>query len=324
MKIVIFGGAGFVGCNLISLLQKSYQDIVVVDKLWFWRDELEFRQKAKIESFVKIVNKDIRDKDIFSLLDEGCCVINLACLSNDPTSDICSKFTRDVSYNGVINLINSATSKKVKKFIQTSSTSVYGIKAGKLVDESEKEEPITLYSEIKTEIDNYLRYLMRYSEMDITILRPATLYGYSPRLRLDVLINSLLIRCIEENAMFIHGGSQYRPCLHVEDLCLAYKAAIENPEAKNNIFNVTNENFSVNEIVQMIIRYNPDTIIHRQHVIDQRSYQVDSNKIKHVLGLEFQKKVEDEIPILQSQILNGDFNRNNCISLDVIKRIIHD
>lgn len=321
-KIIVFGGAGFVGCNLVSLLQRHYKDITVVDTLWFWDDEADYRKNANIDPLVKVIKADIRNKNIIDILSPDDSVINLACLSNDPMSDVSPLFTRDVSYNGVMNLINSAAKKGVKKFIQTSSTSVYGIKEGRWVDELSEEEPITQYSKIKTEIDNYLRYLMKYSEMDITILRPATLYGYSPRLRLDILINSLIIRCIEEKAMFVHGGGQYRPCLHVDDLCLAYLSCLKNIKSKNQIFNIVNENFTVNEVVDIIKSFNPDVTLHRQHVVDQRSYQVSSNKITKMLDVEFNKRVKTEIPLLQQQIAAGNFKRENSISLEVVKRVL--
>ena len=113
-------------------------------------------------------------------------MINLSGLSNETSSDIDYIFTHDVSYTGVMNVIQTCLRKKIKKFIQTSTTSVYGIKQGKLVTEKEIPEPITQYAKIKAELDHVLSYYMIYGNMGITSLRPANLNGYSPRLRLDV------------------------------------------------------------------------------------------------------------------------------------------
>ena len=318
-KVVVFGGAGFVGSRLCPMLQQKY-DLTVVDTFWFWDSVQEYREKTGVTS--KCVQEDTRDKGISRLINNADAVNNLSCLSNDTSSDIDYNFTHDVSYNGVMNVIQTCLRKKIKKFIQTSTTSVYGIKQGKLVTEKEIPEPITQYAKIKAELDHVLSYYMIYGNMGITSLRPATLYGYSPRLRLDVMVNTMLDRAIRDNKLMVEGGEQCRPCLHVDDLCLAYMECLDNPNSNGKIYNVTNENYSVNQVVDLIKAAIPEVEIHYQHVIDQRSYKTSSALIKKELGLKLRKKLKSSIKNLHQQIKYGDHDRTKTINVRVIKDVI--
>ena len=322
-KAIVFGGAGFVGSRLCPILEKQY-DLTIVDTFWFWEDKNQYIEKVGIEN-AKVVVEDTRSNDIEKLMRGKDIVINLSCLSNDTSSDVDYNFTHDVSYNGVMNVFNKAFKKKVGKLIQTSTTSVYGIKQGKMVTEEEVPEPITQYSSIKAELDNVLKYHMKYSDTGITILRPATLYGYSPRLRLDVMVNTLLDRTFRDKKMMIEGGEQLRPCLHVDDLCNAYIQSIENPISNGKIYNVTNENYSVNQIVSLIKSVVPEVELHYQHVIDQRSYKTSSALVKKELGLKFKKKLnKSTIKELYNHIQHSYYDKFGSINMRVIKKLLSE
>ncbi len=322
-KAIVFGGAGFVGSRLCPILEKQY-DLTIVDTFWFWEDKNQYIEKVGIEN-AKVVVEDTRSNDIEKLMRGKDIVINLSCLSNDTSSDVDYKFTHDVSYNGVMNVFNKAFKKKVGKLIQTSTTSVYGIKQGKMVTEEEVPEPITQYSSIKAELDNVLKYHMKYSDTGITILRPATLYGYSPRLRLDVMVNTLLDRTFRDKKMMIEGGEQLRPCLHVDDLCNAYIQSIENPISNGKIYNVTNENYSVNQIVSLIKSVVPEVELHYQHVIDQRSYKTSSALVKKELGLKFKKKLnKSTMKELYNHIQHSYYDKFGSINMRVIKKLLSE
>ena len=322
-KAIVFGGAGFVGSRLCPILEKQY-DLTIVDTFWFWEDKNQYIEKVGIEN-AKVVVEDTRSNDIEKLMRGKDIVINLSCLSNDTSSDVDYKFTHDVSYNGVMNVFNKAFKKKVGKLIQTSTTSVYGIKQGKMVTEEEVPEPITQYSSIKAELDNVLKYHMKYSDTGITILRPATLYGYSPRLRLDVMVNTLLDRTFRDKKMMIEGGEQLRPCLHVDDLCNAYIQSIENPISNGKIYNVTNENYSVNQIVSLIKSVVPEVELHYQHVIEQRSYKTSSALVKKELGLKFKKKLnKSTIKELYNHIQHSYYDKFGSINMRVIKKLLSE
>ena len=322
-KAIVFGGAGFVGSRLCPILEKQY-DLTIVDTFWFWEDKEQYIEKVGIER-AKVIVEDTRCNDIEKLMRGKDIVINLSCLSNDTSSDVDYNFTHDVSYNGVMNVFNKALKKKVSKLIQTSTTSVYGIKQGKMVTEEEVPEPITQYSRIKAELDNVLKYYMNYSDTGITVLRPATLYGYSPRLRLDVMVNTLLDRTFRDKKMMIEGGEQLRPCLHVDDLCNAYIQSIENPISNGKIYNVTNENYSVNQIVSLIKSVIPEVELHYQHVIDQRSYKTSSALIKKELGLKFKKKLnKSTIKELYNHIQHSYYDKFGSINMRVIKKLLSE
>ena len=322
-KAIVFGGAGFVGSRLCPILEKQY-DLTIVDTFWFWEDKNQYIEKVGIQN-AKVVVEDTRSNDIEKLMRGKDIVINLSCLSNDTSSDVDYNFTHDVSYNGVMNVFNKAFKKKVGKLIQTSTTSVYGIKQGKMVTEEEVPEPITQYSSIKAELDNVLKYHMKYSDTGITILRPATLYGYSPRLRLDVMVNTLLDRTFRDKKMMIEGGEQLRPCLHVDDLCNAYIQSIENPVSNGKIYNVTNENYSVNQIVSLIKSVVPEVELHYQHVIDQRSYKTSSALVKKELGLKFKKKLnKSTIKELYNHIQHSYYDKFGSINMRVIKKLLSE
>jgi len=322
-KAIVFGGAGFVGSRLCPILEKQY-DLTIVDTFWFWEDKNQYIEKVGIQN-AKVVVEDTRSNDIEKLMRGKDVVINLSCLSNDTSSDVDYNFTHDVSYNGVMNVFNKAFKKKVSKLIQTSTTSVYGIKQGKMVTEEEVPEPITQYSSIKAELDNVLKYHMKYSDTGITILRPATLYGYSPRLRLDVMVNTLLDRTFRDKKMMIEGGEQLRPCLHVDDLCNAYIQSIENPVSNGKIYNVTNENYSVNQIVSLIKSVVPEVELHYQHVIDQRSYKTSSALVKKELGLKFKKKLnKSTIKELYNHIQHSYYDKFGSINMRVIKKLLSE
>jgi len=318
-KVIVFGGAGFVGSRLCPILQEQY-DLTIVDTFWFWDSVEEYREKVGITA--KCIQEDTRDKSISRIINNADAVVNLSCLSNDTSSDINYNFTHDVSYNGVMNVINNCIRKKIPKFIQTSTTSVYGLKQGKMVNEKEIPEPITQYAKIKAEIDHVLSYYMVYGNTGITSLRPATLYGYSPRLRLDVMVNTMLDRAIRDNKLMVEGGEQCRPCLHVDDLCLSYSECLENPNSNGKIYNVTNENYSVNQVVDLIKQAVPEVEIHYQHVLDQRSYKTSSALIKKDLGLKFKKKLKSSIKKLYQEIKFGHHDRSKTINLRVIKGVI--
>lgn len=320
-KVIVFGGAGFVGSRLCPLLHKKY-DLTVVDSFWFWDSPELYAETVGIPTS-KVVQEDIRDKGIHSLIKDKDIVINLACLSNDISSDIDYGFTHDVSYNGVMNVMNNAINLSIPKIIQVSSTSVYGAKQGMLVTEKEIPEPITQYSTIKKQIDDVLSYHMKYSSSGITVLRPATLYGYSPRLRLDIMVNTLLNRAIEDNRLIIEGGEQHRPCLHVDDFANTFITVLNSKKSNGNIYNVTNENYTVNQVVDKIKQVLPEVELQYKHVLDQRSYRTSSAKVKKELGLKLPTKLnKSTIKDLYQKIAHGNYNKSYSINLEVIKDLI--
>lgn len=320
-KIIVFGGAGYLGSILVPKLEQYYSNIIVADTFWFWNNEKEFIEKCKLKK-TKTIKIDIREKRIEKLIDSETYVINLACLSNDYISDMNIKKTWEISYHGVLNIINSSLKKKAKKIIQISTTNVYGSQNGKTVDEEDEDCAITTYSKIKAEIDHYLINLMKYQKTDISILRLGTLYGYSPKLKTDIVINAFIKKIIDENSIFIHGGEQKRPFLHVEDASKAIIECLKNKKSKNQLFNVAAENFSINEIVKIILKVEPNIQINRQAITDQKSFTINNNKIVKTLNFKFDKNINNSILDMFYKFKNEIINWDMTITANVLKNII--
>jgi len=321
-KIIVTGAAGYVGSILCPMLLQRGYDVTVLDTFWFWDSVEEYRNIVGYPLSNKCCIADIRDPNIVTVFNGADVVLSLASLSNDPCSDLNYNFTHDVSYNGVMNVIDCVRKSGVKKFIQTSTTNVYGPKQGKMMTERDVPNPITHYSTIKRNLDEYLQFLMKYDDMDITILRSATLYGYSPRMKLDIVVNTFLHRCITEQSMRIQGGDQCRPCLHVEDLCRAFICCIENEKSKNKLYNVVSENYSINEISDLIRRLFSEVRVHYQHVIDAQSFKASGQLIVDELGFFYTKTLQNSLQELKEKIESGNFPLDKAISAKVIQKII--
>lgn len=295
-NILITGGGGYVGTNLtLDLLKEGYK-VTVLDTFWFGN----YLKKNKN---LKIIKKDIRkiNQNDLKKID---CVMHLASIANDPAAELDAKLTWDVNVLATYKLINIAINQKVKKFIFASSGSVYGIKKEKKVTENLSLEPISEYNKSKMIGE---RILLSYKKkIDLTILRPATVCGYSPAMRLDVAVNALTYGALKYNAMTIFGGKQIRPNLTMYDMINAYKYSLKKPFKKNKstskiIFNLGFENLSIIKIAKRIQK----TLKSKSKILmkssnDPRSYRQNSDKILKA-GFLPKKKIEDAIIEIQKK-----------------------
>ena len=216
-NILITGGGGYIGTNLTKELLNEGYNVTVLDTFWFG-NYLEKHKK------LKIIKKDIRNisKKDLNKID---CIIHLASIANDPAAELDARLTWDVNVLATYKLINLAIIQKVKKFIFASSGSVYGIKKEKKVDENLSLEPISEYNKSKMIGE---RVLLSYKKnIDVTILRPATVCGYSPAMRLDVAVNALTFGALKNNLITVYGGKQIRPNLTMFDMISAYKFSLK-------------------------------------------------------------------------------------------------
>ncbi len=289
-NIFVTGGGGYIGTNLVKELLSLKYKVTVIDTFWFG-NYLEKNKK------LKIIKKDIRNinkKD----LNQIDCIIHLASIANDPAADLNAKLTWDVNVLATYKLINLAIEQKVKKFIFASSGSVYGIKKEKKVTENLSLEPISEYNKSKMIGE---RVLLSYrKKIDLTILRPATVCGYSPAMRLDVAINALTFGSLKNNLIKVYGGKQIRPNLTMHDMIEAYKFSLKrklkkNRKINNTIFNLGFENLSIINMAERIkktLRLKSKIIIKKSN--DPRSYRQNSERIIQQ-GFKPQKKIEDAI-----------------------------
>ena len=241
-NILITGGGGYIGTNLTNELLRNGFSVTAVDTFWFGN----YLKKHKR---LKVIKKDIREisKKDLNKID---CIIHLASIANDPAAELNAKLTWDVNVLATYSLITLATNLKIKKFIFASSGSVYGIKKEKHVTEDLSLEPISEYNKSKMIGERLL--LSFKNDIDLTILRPATVCGYSPAMRLDVAINALTFGALKENKITVFGGKQIRPNLTMHDMVNAYKFSLNRKIKKNRtidniIFNLGFENLSISK-----------------------------------------------------------------------------
>jgi nucleoside-diphosphate-sugar epimerase len=320
MNVTVVGGAGYLGSVLCPILSKKH-NVKVLDAFWFWENKEDYLKLFEDDSKVCLVTCDIRDVDsIHNHLIGSDAVINLACISNDISSDLDPKFTHDVSYNGVMNVIQSCERLYIKRLIQVSSGSVYGVKE-KPVREDTYPEPITQYAVIKMEIDHYLQYLMRRGGYDITILRPATLYGRSPRQRLDLMLNIFADKVTNNQPIVVHGGSQSRPALHVKDFSNSIVDILSNQRSYNQIYNVSKEAMTVLEYAKIFEKmYGTEVIV--EDVNDARSWRTDSEKMYRDLGIIHRTQLETGIKELVDDFKEHGVDRDYSVNMKVVKRLL--
>jgi nucleoside-diphosphate-sugar epimerase len=282
--VLVTGGGGYVGAVLIPKLIKAGYKVKVLD--WFIYKEDVFDQ-IKNQNLT-LIKGDLRDRKLVaeSLIDTDA-VIHLACISNDPSFELDPLLGKSINYDATVSLIDQAKASGIKRFIFASTSSVYGVKKEQQVTENLKLEPLTDYSKYKALSEKYLLPLND-KNFTVLVIRPATVCGYSPRLRLDLTVNMLTIQAIVNRKITVFGGSQARPNIHIEDMTDLYVKTLSYPGAKisGKIFNAGYENYTVGEIARMVKETlgDQEIKISTSPTNDLRSYRINSDKIKKELG----------------------------------------
>jgi nucleoside-diphosphate-sugar epimerase len=291
-KVFVTGGAGYVGAVLVpALLDHGYQ-VKVLD-LYLYGDVLApFSKNPNLEQ----IKGDIRDRKLLEKIIPGCdAVIHLACISNDPSFELDADLGKSINYDAFFDLVAVAKDSGVTRFIYASSSSVYGVKQEPNVTEELALEPLTDYSKYKALCEDVLLKEQR-PGFTCVVLRPATVCGYSPRLRLDLTVNILTNFAVNSGRITVFGGAQQRPNIHIEDMVAAYLRLLEADEAliSGKIFNAGYENHTVKEIAEMVRSVvGAKTEIVTTPSDDNRSYRISSDKIKRELGFVPTHSIED-------------------------------
>lgn len=252
------------------------------------------------------IKGDIRNQDIIINAARGAdAIIHLACISNDPSFELDPAVGKSINYDAFYNVLEAAKANKVKRLIYASTSSVYGIKSEKDVIETASLEPLTDYSKYKAECERALADFN--GGFEWAIIRPATVCGYARRLRLDLVVNIMTINALVNRKIKIFGGEQLRPNINILDMVRVYELFLSASSEKidGQTFNAGFQNLSLIEIAKLVKKVcNQDTPIEIVPTNDKRSYHINSDKIKKVMGFKTKFTVEDGI-----RSLIGAFNK---------------
>ena len=294
-QVLVTGGAGYVGSALVPALLRQGYRVRVLDLFLFGDDVLaEVRNHPDLE----IVKGDLRDRELVARAVAGCdAVIHLACISNDPSFELDPGLGKSINYDAFGPLVQSSKAAGVRRFIYASSSSVYGIKQEEQVTEELSVEPLTDYSRFKAMCEDVL-LAERAPGFTVLILRPATVCGYSPRLRLDLTVNILTNHAVNSGRITVFGGEQMRPNIHIADMVDAYLHSLiwEDKAIDGRTYNVGFENYRLLDIAAMVREVAGQQVeIVTTPTDDLRSYRVSSAKIARDLGFHARHTVQDAV-----------------------------
>jgi len=312
-KVLVTGGAGYVGAMLVPKLLGRGDAVTVLDTYYFGHDPLASLHGA---AGLKEIEGDLRDRDAIRRAVEGCdTVIHLACISNDPSFELDPLLAKSINFDAFEPLVEESKRAGVRRFVFVSSSSVYGVSEADRVTEEHPLRPLTDYSKYKA-LCEPIALAAQSRDFTAIVLRPATVCGFSTRMRFDLSVNILTNHAVNKRKITVFGGTQTRPNIHIEDVTDLYVDILDEPDAKvaGEIFNVGYQNHTLArlaEIVKSVVEHElPDLApiaIETTPTNDNRSYRVESEKIARVLGFQPRRTIEDAVRDLCRAFRNGRF-----------------
>jgi nucleoside-diphosphate-sugar epimerase len=310
-KVLVAGAGGYIGIPLCQKLVDKGHSVVALDRYFFGRNRIEMLAQNPRAT---IVTEDIRNVDT-GILAGVDVVVDLAGLSNDASADINPELTRSINWDGGMHLVRTAQEAGVRRYVYSSSASVYGCGFRDRLTETDDCRPQTLYAESKLRIEDLLGKLAG-PTFETVIFRNATVFGLAPRMRFDLAVNIMTLRAWKERVIYIMGGGeQWRPLLHITDVVRALIHGVEEEASliAGEIFNVGGDdmNYQIQHLAQFILDVIPNVTVHRiPDDPDKRTYNLSFSKIKQRLGFEPTIRVHEGIveikQALDRGVISGD------------------
>lgn len=298
MRVLVTGGAGYLGSILAKKLCDKNHDVRIIDALWYGDESIkELRNNKKFE----VVQEDIRDltKTVKAMKDVDA-VIHLASIVGMPASSIEPRTSEEVNYLATKNIAELCMLHGIETYIFASTCSVYGSQPNSFITEKSNVSPLDFYAKQKWVSERAISWL----NMAPTILRFGTLFGLSPRMRFDLVINLFLIQALTKNKITVNGGDQFRPFLHVQDAAESLIFSLENE--LTGTYNVVSENYTIREAAEKIQDLTGCEIEFSDENKDNRNYKVSGKKIKQ-MGFEPNKNIEFAYTEIKNAFDNGSF-----------------
>ncbi len=287
MKVLILGGAGYIGSVLCEYLIEQGDEVIVMDTFMY-------EGKRKLDLKYELIRGDIRNiNDLLPAMQKADAVVNLAAISNDPSSDLQPDLTWEINYqaNELIAKLCHSTGKRV---VYASSCSVYGFSEKATFKETSKLGPVTLYAHTKMLSEHhYLR-----ENVDSVVLRFATVYGYSPKPRFDLVVNTMIGTGYFTGKLQVNGGYQWRPVVHVKDVAQAIYRSLHAKNPKHRVYNVgsNEQNYQIKDLANIIAKEMPGVEVnHDTNSVDGRSYKVNFDRIKKELKYKPEYSIKDSV-----------------------------
>ena len=296
MKTLLIGGGGYLGTVLTAQLLEEGHSVRVYDRFYFGKSLFAHYDDDRRVELLRGDSRSV-DRSVFEGVDS---VVLLAALSNDPTADLDPSLTQSINLDGTLQAAQVAKDAGVRRIVFSSSCSVYGAAPEGHLHEDSPKRPVSLYAKLKITAEDALNELAT-DDYVVTSLRHATVYGPSPRMRFDLVVNLMTLHAFKNQKIYVMGGGeQWRPLVHVRDVARAFLTALSAPAAKvqREAFNVGSDeqNYQVKTIAAMVAQNVPGTAI---EVVpddpDKRTYQTSFRKIREQLGFTPAHQVPDAV-----------------------------